>query len=392
MDRIIIREGLGTRLADSLETALRLADGVAQVEVVGRPRHALLGAPGLRRVRDLLSRGLAAHVLVQQSRTVPAPPAAASGRATRWIRRGWCRSEKRSLNQGALAPWAGQPGSVFKQTLQVLARRHKFSLDTPWGKLSKKARDIILHGEPGDGFEGVLKILDRRTRRPCPRTRGGEIEHFMTAPGLSGLPGLAPPAGGPRGEDRAPLHRRRGAAAHQDGGRVLRDAQAHRARGGHRAPGAEGSARAARISRRGGPRLPDAGPRRRHAVRRRGAADPPGHPDRLQPGGRPLHPGRAVHRPAPAGQPPAARHPQAAARPGQHGAGGRARRGDHPLARTSSWTWGPGRASTAATWWRVGTPDEIVSNPASLTGRFLAGTEQIAAAGRAPGDRGASSS
>jgi excinuclease ABC subunit A len=61
--------------------------------------------------------------------------------------------------------------------------------------------------------------------------------------------------------------------------------------------------------------------------RRRGAAHPPGQPDRLGPDRRDVRAGRAQHRPAPARQRPPARHAEAPARPRQHGAGGRARRG-----------------------------------------------------------------
>src|SRR6185295_8137334 len=70
----------------------------------------------------------------------------------------------RSLKEGALAPWAGRETSYFRQTLAVLAKRHKFSLETPWSELRKPVRDIILHGERDGGFEGVIKTLERRYR------------------------------------------------------------------------------------------------------------------------------------------------------------------------------------------------------------------------------------
>jgi len=85
----------------------------------------------------------------------------------------------RSLKDGALAPWAGPGGATFKQTLGVLARRYKFDLATPWGKLVKKTRDIIMHGEPGDGFEGAVKILERRYKETLSPEVRQELEHFM---------------------------------------------------------------------------------------------------------------------------------------------------------------------------------------------------------------------
>ncbi|PYO55123.1 MAG: excinuclease ABC subunit UvrA, partial [Candidatus Rokuibacteriota bacterium] len=81
----------------------------------------------------------------------------------------------KSLNQGALAPWAGQAGGLFKQTLKVLARRHGFSQDAQWGKLPKKTRDVILHGETEGGFEGVLKLLERRYKETLSEDTRAEV-------------------------------------------------------------------------------------------------------------------------------------------------------------------------------------------------------------------------
>jgi excinuclease ABC subunit A len=85
----------------------------------------------------------------------------------------------RSLRDGALAPWAGTGATGFKQTLNVLARRYKFDLATPWGKLPRKTRDIILHGEPGDGFEGAVKILERRYKETLSPEVRQDLERFM---------------------------------------------------------------------------------------------------------------------------------------------------------------------------------------------------------------------
>jgi excinuclease ABC subunit A len=179
VDRIIVREGLGTRLADSLETALRLADGVAQVEVVDGP--SMLFSERLACAKCGISFPEVSPRMFSFNNPYGACPEC-GGIGTRYEvdPERIVPTGKRSLNQGALAPWAGQPGTVFKQTLQVLARRHKFSLDTPWEKLPKKVRDVILHGEEDDGFEGVLKILDRKYKETLSEDIRAEIEHFMT--------------------------------------------------------------------------------------------------------------------------------------------------------------------------------------------------------------------
>jgi excinuclease ABC subunit A len=178
VDRLVVRDTLGSRLNDSLETALRLAEGVVQVEVVDGPSHVFserlaCAACGIS-FPEVSPRmfsfnnpygacpecgGIGSRYEIDPALVVPNPA--------------------RSLKEGALAPWAGTSGSTFKQTLAVLARRYKFDLATPWGKLPKKTRDIVLHGEPGDGFEGAVKILERRYKETLSPEVRQELEHFM---------------------------------------------------------------------------------------------------------------------------------------------------------------------------------------------------------------------
>jgi len=180
VDRLIVKDTLGTRLADSLETALRLADGVVQVEVPEGPsflfsERLACAACGIS-FPEVSPRmfsfnnpygacascgGIGTRYEIDPERVVPDPA--------------------KSLATGALAPWAGQPGSLFKQTLRVLAKRHRFSLDTAWARLPKKIRDVILHGEAnGGGFEGVVKLLDRRYKETLSEDTRLEVERFMT--------------------------------------------------------------------------------------------------------------------------------------------------------------------------------------------------------------------
>src|SRR5207249_11487517 len=147
VDRLVVREALGTRLADSLETALRLADGVVEVETADGP--AFVFSERLACARCGISFPEVSPRMFSFNNPYGACPEC-GGLGTRYevdpdlvVTDGG-----KSLNQGALVPWAGQAGGIFKQTLRVLARRHKFALDTPWAKLPKKTRDVILHGEP----------------------------------------------------------------------------------------------------------------------------------------------------------------------------------------------------------------------------------------------------
>jgi excinuclease ABC subunit A len=182
VDRLVVREGLASRLADSLETALRLADGVAQVETVaeGGPAEPMLFSERLACAECGVSlpevsprmfsfnspygacqtcAGIGSRWEIDPDRVVPNPD--------------------RSLKDGALAPWAGRESAAIRQTLQVLARRHHFALDTPWKALKKAARDVVLHGERDDGWEGVVRVLERRYRDTESEETRREIEQFM---------------------------------------------------------------------------------------------------------------------------------------------------------------------------------------------------------------------
>jgi excinuclease ABC subunit A len=184
VDRLVVRDNLGARLADSLETALRLADGVVQVEPVTDGDKS--GAPMVFSERLACAEcgvslpevsprmfsfnspygacpecsGIGSRDEVDPERVVPNPA--------------------RSLKEGALAPWTGRDATYLGQTLGVLARRHRFSLDTPWEKLKKSVRDVILHGERDDGFEGVIATLERRYRETTSEEARAEIAQFMT--------------------------------------------------------------------------------------------------------------------------------------------------------------------------------------------------------------------
>jgi excinuclease ABC subunit A len=88
---------------------------------------------------------------------------------------------RKSLKDGALAPWSGRESVYFKQTLQILAKRRRFSLETPWRELSKATRELVLQGTGEDGgFEGMLAVLQRRYRETTSEDVRAEIERFMS--------------------------------------------------------------------------------------------------------------------------------------------------------------------------------------------------------------------
>src|SRR5262245_8943562 len=202
VDRLVVRENLGSRLADSLETALRLADGIVTVEALdggdgatrasSRPPSAKAGLkePAPTNTTTFSEKLACAQCGISFPEISPrmfsfnnpygaCPECGGIGSRDEIDPDRLVPNTARSLKDGALAPWAGRETTYFRQTLAVLAKRHKFSLETPWAELRKPVRDIILHGERDGGFEGVIKTLERRYRETSSEEARAEVAIFM---------------------------------------------------------------------------------------------------------------------------------------------------------------------------------------------------------------------
>ena len=333
VDRLVRRPGIERRLTDSLETALRLAEGVAEVEIVpaggrsGRPRDAhVLGAPRLHALRRLVRRAGAAQLLVQlavrrvralrrsrapASRSIPSSscPTTTSASATARSRRGRGSAATTSSACSTRSP------SEFG-----------FSTDTPWKKLKKKDKKVVLYGTGKTSvkvsyrnrygrqrsyttqFEGVVPWLERRhTESESDRARE-QIEGYMRevpCPACGGArlrpASLAVTIGGKNIYEVGELSIRKASE-------FLGSLELSRTRPHDRGAGREGGQRAAAVPARRRPRLPQPQPVVGHAGRRGGAAHPARVADRQRARRRALRARRAVDRPAPARQPAPHRH------------------------------------------------------------------------------------
>ncbi|HXH84717.1 MAG TPA: excinuclease ABC subunit UvrA, partial [Candidatus Tectomicrobia bacterium] len=179
VDRLVIRDTLGPRLADSLETALRLADGVVQVEPV-EGAAPMVFSERLACAECGISFPEVSPRMFSFNNPYGACPEC-GGIGTRWEidPERLVPNPARSLGAGALAPWAGRETLGFRQTLQALAKRYRFSLDEPWARLRKGVRDVVLFGDREGGFEGVVAMLERRYRETASEEARAEIEAFM---------------------------------------------------------------------------------------------------------------------------------------------------------------------------------------------------------------------
>ncbi|HUG45079.1 MAG TPA: excinuclease ABC subunit A, partial [Sphingomicrobium sp.] len=197
VDRIVVREGIEARLADSFETALKLADGLAYLDPADPPAETEakggmkldFQVPG----RIVFSQKFACPVsgftiaeIEPRLFSFNAPQGACPacdglGEKLVFDEDLVVPNHNLTIAKGAVAPWARSqpPSPYYMQVLSSLARAYDFDLQVPWKDLPEQAQDVILRGTRGqpvvlrfmDGrksyevrkpFEGVLANLQRR--------------------------------------------------------------------------------------------------------------------------------------------------------------------------------------------------------------------------------------
>ena len=180
-DRIVVREGIASRLADSFESALGLADGIAYIENADTNDRTVFSAKFACPVSGFTIEEIEPRLFSFNSPQGACPTCDGLGTQSFFDPQLVVPDEQRSLAEGAVAPWTGAQSPFYDQTLESLARHYKVSTATPWGELTNMARHGILHGTGEDvvtlrfkdglrtyevkkPFEGVLPNLERRFR------------------------------------------------------------------------------------------------------------------------------------------------------------------------------------------------------------------------------------
>jgi excinuclease ABC subunit A len=223
VDRLVMKGELRKRLADSIETAVALADGLVEIELVDSneiqtysekfacPVH----GPSLVELEPRIfsfnsphgacprCTGLGSQMEIDPELVVPDPTL--------------------SIGEGAIAPWAVSASEYYDQLTQAIAERYGVDLETPWEDLPGEARDFFLYGTNGDRvqvsyrnrfgrrrsyatvFEGIVPNLERRYRetdsdysrekieeymtlRPCPECKGARLRPESRAVLVAGTP------------------------------------------------------------------------------------------------------------------------------------------------------------------------------------------------------------
>ncbi|TMK40768.1 MAG: excinuclease ABC subunit UvrA [Actinobacteria bacterium] len=199
IDRLVMRPDLRKRLADSIETAVALADGLVDIELVDRDEETLTFSerfacpehgPSLIELEPRVfsfnsphgacerCTGLGAQMEIDPDLVVPDPTL--------------------SIGAGALAPWANSASNYYEQITEAIADRYGVDLEVSWEELDEADRELYLYGTNGERiqvsyrnrygrrrsyatrFEGIIPNLERRYRETDSDWTREKIEEFMS--------------------------------------------------------------------------------------------------------------------------------------------------------------------------------------------------------------------
>ncbi|MGH2948551.1 MAG: excinuclease ABC subunit UvrA [Solirubrobacteraceae bacterium] len=225
VDRLVMRRDLRKRLADSVETAVSLADGMVEIETVPRD-----GEPAITTYSEkfaCLHCGISMPELEPRSFSFNSP----HGACPRCTGLGSqmeidpdlvVPDPSLTLAEGAILPWSSGATSYYEQITQAIAERYEIDLDAPWEELAEEQQDLFLYGTNGDriyvsyrnrmgrkrsymtSFEGIVPNLERRYKetdsdwsrekieeymsvRPCPECKGARLRPESRAVKVGGV-------------------------------------------------------------------------------------------------------------------------------------------------------------------------------------------------------------
>jgi excinuclease ABC subunit A len=202
IDRIVVRPDIAARLAESFETALELAEGIAVAEYAdekeedGSARRIMFSQKFACPVSGFTISEIEPRLFSFNNPFGACPTCGGIGHEMRIDAELVVPDAGLTLKKGAIAPWAKSTSPYYGQTLDALARHYGFSLTKPWDDLPAKAKNVILYGSGSeditfsydDGlrsykvtkpFEGVIINLERRYKETDSDWAREEIGRFM---------------------------------------------------------------------------------------------------------------------------------------------------------------------------------------------------------------------
>ena len=207
VDRVSISSDLGNRLADSIETSLNLSDGIVIIEDFdegnSNPKQELFSSKFACPVSGFTIEEIEPRLFSFNNPYGACPECDGIGTDLSVDPNLVVPNKNLSINNGAIAPWPIHTSAYYKQVCESISRHFKFSLDTPWKKISKKIQQIILFGSDqevkfkyDDGYtyykeyEGVVRNLERRFLETESDWMRSNIEKYQTESRCSGCDGF----------------------------------------------------------------------------------------------------------------------------------------------------------------------------------------------------------
>jgi len=196
VDRIVVKPDLGNRLADSIETALNLAEGLAVAENADTGERTVFSSRFACPVSGFTIEEIEPRLFSFNAPQGACPACDGLGVKMFFDPEMVVPDDRLSLAEGAVAPWADSSGQYYQQTLESIAKHYKVKMTTPWRDLPKKVSDTILNGSNGESiamryddgirqyqttkpFEGVIPNLDRRWKETDSSWVREELERFQ---------------------------------------------------------------------------------------------------------------------------------------------------------------------------------------------------------------------
>jgi excinuclease ABC subunit A len=197
VDRIVVREGLEQRLADSFTTALGLADGIAVIETAtDEPERVVFSEKFACPVSGFTISEIEPRLFSFNAPFGACPSCDGLGVELFFDERLVVPDDSLSLWDGALAPWSKSKSPYFKQTIEAIGKHYQFDIHTPWRDLPEEVREAMLRGsgeqvikfrydeggrvyEVKRPFEGVIPNMERRYRETDSAWIREEFERYQ---------------------------------------------------------------------------------------------------------------------------------------------------------------------------------------------------------------------
>ncbi len=199
VDRLVVREGLETRLADSFRTALDLADGIAILETApqeGEPERITFSENFACPVSGFTIPEIEPRMFSFNAPFGACPACDGLGVELYFDARLIVPDESVSLAKGAIAPWAKSTSPYIRQTIEALAKHYGFERNARWRDLTPEQQDVLLQGSKGEAikfrydeggrvyevkrpFEGIIPNMERRYRETDSAWSREELERYQ---------------------------------------------------------------------------------------------------------------------------------------------------------------------------------------------------------------------